>query len=177
MTIDGYSQPGASPNTLAVANDAVLLIELSGALVPLGTDGLRLDTDDSVVRGLVINGWKPPTGSDLVGGRGVVMLAGADSNVVRGDFIGTNAAGTMAVANAIGVDVIDAADNLVGGTSPADRNVISGNARSGIGIRGDGSTRNRVLGIYIGTDATGEVSLANMDGARRPDAPASVDAR
>src|SRR5262249_16530459 len=30
VEIDGYSQPGASPNTLAVGSDAVLLIELSG---------------------------------------------------------------------------------------------------------------------------------------------------
>src|SRR5258705_10650788 len=31
ITIDGYTQPGASANTLAVGTNAVLLIELSGA--------------------------------------------------------------------------------------------------------------------------------------------------
>ena len=30
VTIDGYTQPGSSPNTLAVGDNAVLLIELSG---------------------------------------------------------------------------------------------------------------------------------------------------
>ena len=30
VIIDGYSQPGASPNTLAVGGDATLLIELNG---------------------------------------------------------------------------------------------------------------------------------------------------
>src|SRR5262245_8777850 len=31
VTIDGYTQPGASENTLAVGDDAVLLIELDGS--------------------------------------------------------------------------------------------------------------------------------------------------
>ena len=30
VVIDGYTQPGASPNTLAVGDDAVLLIDLDG---------------------------------------------------------------------------------------------------------------------------------------------------
>jgi CSLREA domain-containing protein len=34
VTIDGYSQPGANANTLAVGNNAVLKIELSGASIP-----------------------------------------------------------------------------------------------------------------------------------------------
>src|SRR3989442_2742136 len=34
VSIDGYTQPGASPNTLANADNAVLLIELSGASLP-----------------------------------------------------------------------------------------------------------------------------------------------
>src|ERR1043165_4028411 len=33
VTIDGYTQPGASPNTLATGNNAVLLIELDGSSV------------------------------------------------------------------------------------------------------------------------------------------------
>jgi hypothetical protein len=32
VTIDGYTQPGASPNTLAIGDNAVLLVELNGAL-------------------------------------------------------------------------------------------------------------------------------------------------
>src|SRR4051812_44978134 len=30
LTIDGYTQPGSSPNTLAVGDNAVLLIEIDG---------------------------------------------------------------------------------------------------------------------------------------------------
>src|SRR5829696_7975876 len=54
VTIDGYTQPLAHPNTLAVGNDAVLKIELHGTNVALS--GLEIDTaDSSVIKGLVIN--------------------------------------------------------------------------------------------------------------------------
>ena len=39
ITINGYTQPGASANTLAVGSDAVLLIELSGANAGASTSG------------------------------------------------------------------------------------------------------------------------------------------
>ncbi len=40
VTIDGYTQPGASENTLAIGNDAVLLIELNGTNAGAFTTGL-----------------------------------------------------------------------------------------------------------------------------------------
>ncbi len=61
VTIDGYSQPGASESTvgLGVAPDARLLIELSGDAVeapgPVPA-GLELRGPNSTVKGLVING-------------------------------------------------------------------------------------------------------------------------
>jgi hypothetical protein len=55
VIIDGYSQPGASPNTLAVGNDAVLKIELSGAGA---ANGLEIEADNSTVKGLVISVWE-----------------------------------------------------------------------------------------------------------------------
>ena len=54
VTIDGYSQPGAKSNTLAVGNDAVLKVELSG---PGSGSGLRIGAAYSTVKGLVINRW------------------------------------------------------------------------------------------------------------------------
>src|SRR5215211_4525142 len=47
VIIDGYSQPGASANTLAVGNDAVLKIELNGATAE-ATEGLGLRTSNSM---------------------------------------------------------------------------------------------------------------------------------
>ena len=36
VTIDGYSQPGSSPNTLAVGDNAVLTIEIDASATPSG---------------------------------------------------------------------------------------------------------------------------------------------
>src|SRR3954469_4204665 len=57
VTIDGYSQPGASLNTQAIGDDAVLLIELAGNGVSGGISGLFITAGSSTVRGLVINRW------------------------------------------------------------------------------------------------------------------------
>jgi len=93
----------------------------------------------------------------LIGG------AGANENVVEGSYVGTDAAGTGALGNRLGI-VIDggAESNVVGGSSPEQRNIISGNSGVGVLIRG---SRNLVKGNYIGADVTGTASLPNrMEG-------------
>ena len=51
-------------------------------------------------------------------------------------------------------------NNVIGGTDPADRNLISGNDREGLNIR-NGSAANTVIGNYIGTSADGDAPLGN----------------
>src|SRR6266550_3632374 len=53
VIIDGYTQPGASANTLDSGDNANLLIELNGANV--GGIGLHITNGNSTVKGLVIN--------------------------------------------------------------------------------------------------------------------------
>ena len=94
---------------------------------------------------------------------------GTSGNRVQGNYIGTNANGTAAVPNAKDGVVIGngASDNLIGGESPGERNLISGNGEIGVNLSrsedyaGDGATANRVLGNYIGTDVTGAKALGN----------------
>src|SRR5690242_1745573 len=57
VVIDGYTQPGSSANTLTVGDNAVLTVELNGALAGSTADGLTLTAGGSTVRGLVINGF------------------------------------------------------------------------------------------------------------------------
>lgn len=56
-TIDGYSQVGASVNTLANADNAVILIELNGSAAGSGANALTLGAGSggSTIRGLAIN--------------------------------------------------------------------------------------------------------------------------
>ncbi|MHB1557348.1 MAG: beta strand repeat-containing protein, partial [Isosphaeraceae bacterium] len=101
-----------------------------------------------------------PQFSSLLSGDGTTT-----GNVVLGNRIGTNAAGTAALANAKdGVKLDNAASNTIGGTIAAARNVISGNSASGVDITGANTTGNVVEGNYVGTDLTGAVALANQSG-------------
>jgi titin len=106
-------------------------------------------------------------GANVISGNGLsgVLLtdAGTSGNRVIANRIGTDAAGTNAVANANnGVSILGGATkNTVGGMKPAVRNVISGNTLSGVAISDVGTSKNIVSGNYIGTDASGSAALGN----------------
>jgi hypothetical protein len=155
VTIDGYTQPGSSPNTKAVGKDAVLKIELNGTNVN-GGDGLLIThvSGSSVIRGLAINRF--PEGIEIQGD--------TVGNRIEGNFIGTDPSGTIDRGNSDdGVNIFGgASENVVGGSTPAARNVISGNEAEGVLVRG---TANEVLGNRVGTTANGTGALANaLDG-------------
>jgi parallel beta-helix repeat protein len=150
VIIDGYSEPGSSPNTFASGDNAVLTIELSGQNLSSGT-GLALATSGSTVRGLAINRFPAD---------GMVQLIGGDHNVIVGNFFGLHPDGTAAGPNAWrGISMFNSTDNTIGGTNPADRNILS-NGFDGLFIGGT-STRNTVEGNYIGTDPTGTQAVGN----------------
>jgi parallel beta-helix repeat protein len=122
-----------------------------------GEDGVALTNYSSgnTVMGNVISG----------NGRAGIAIGRSGSpsyyNVVIGNHIGTNAAGTAAIPNVFeGVLINDgSSDNRVGGYEPSDGNLISGNLGSGIGIIN--GSRNHVAGNRIGTDLTGTLPLGN----------------
>ena len=103
--------------------------------------------------------------ANIVGGHAFdgVVLDQANGNVVEGNNIGTDPTGTIALGNGAGVLVGygNAADNLIGGTSPGSANLISGNSSDGILITTGLGTGNAIEGNKIGTDVTGLVALAN----------------
>jgi CSLREA domain-containing protein len=160
--IAGYTQPGSSPNTLAAGNNAVLLIEIDGTNAGPGAYAFRL-ASGSTVRGLVINRFQSDASGN--GGSGF-LLQSVTGCVIAGNFIGTNAAGTVALNNGgVGIFALDgAANHVIGGTDPGDRNVISGNLHGGIILGNAGSTGNLIQGNYIGTNADGTAALPNSGG-------------
>ena len=215
VTIDGYTQPGSSPNTLAVGDDAVLLIELSGA--NLGGSALVVHPPASVrdrrfgasssIRGLgvvflysstnvavrreqggrvlsrhdsrteapatpggshvFLRSWtntvgtSDPADRNLISGSPgyAVSIYASKSNVVANNYIGTDASGSAAIANAGESRLAEARRLLATGNSIVG-NLISGNTGGAIGL-GQGSTSTQVDGNLIGTDATGLLPLGN----------------
>ncbi len=151
VVIDGYTQTGSGPNTLSNADNAVLLIELNGSAAGAGVSGLTINAGNSVMRGLVINGFSAD---------GIAMYVNG-GNLIEGNFIGTDPTGKLAVTNSgdgIGITV---PNNLIGGGAPASRNLVSGNAQRGIDITGSNVTAVLVEGNFIGTDVSGTNAVPN----------------
>jgi hypothetical protein len=147
VIIDGYTQPGSSSNTLANADDAKLLVEISGA--PTTGAGLLINSlgSGSTIRGLVINGFND----------GIDLFAG--NCVIEGNFLGTDPTGTLARTNFGHGIQISGDNNRIGGTNSAARNILSGNTL--MGIFAGSSSSNLIQGNFIGADATGTNGLGN----------------
>lgn len=139
-TIDGTTQPGFAGTPV---------IELKGADMPgfFGELGLSVLASNNTIRGLVLNRWGKPLGM------------GSNGNRIEGNFIGTDVTGEVATGNDDFGVFINGNGNIVGGTTTAARNLLSGNRRVGLSI--EGGTGNQVQGNLIGTDLTGTVSLGN----------------
>jgi hypothetical protein len=143
FTIDATTQPGYS--------DAPL-VEINGSGAGAGVNGLAIAAGNTTIKGLVIDQF---TGSGIfIGGRG--------GDVVQANYIGTDPTGNAVRGNRIyGVLIDNTPNNLIGGFSKEDRNVISGNVLGGVYLGFAGASGNVIVGNYIGTNAAGSASVPN----------------
>lgn len=150
VTIDGYTQATAHPNTLATGNDAVLLIEIDGTNVAGDLFTIVLG-GASTVRGLVVN--------RLAGT--AISIVSSDSNKIAGNFFGTDPGGNTFQGTSGTPIQIRGNANVIGGTTAADRNVIVGGGGSNAGtilLMGTNGG-NFIQGNYIGLSADGTTRL------------------
>ena len=159
MVLDAQKQPGWSSTPV---------IELNGTSAGTTAHGLSVTGGTSTVRGFVINRF---TGTGYAG----ISLSGAVGNVVQGNYLGTNAAGTAASANYQGL-LITTSNDTIGGSTATQRNVISGNTLRGILVdnTGLGAASNVIRGNYIGLNAAGTAALANSIGIYLSASPNNV---
>lgn len=160
VIIDGYTQPGSSPNSLAVGDNAVILVEIDGSGINGTSSAFHLATTDSVVKGLVINRFTNP---------GIYIDSQGGGHVIRGCFIGTDPTGTVAAGSRGPGIFVQSSNNTIGGPDPADRNVISANGfvfGANVEIQGGSQngipiilSGNVVQGNSIGTNAAGTAAL------------------
>ena len=154
MTIDGTTQPGSSVNTLANADNAVTLILLDGSSAGPNATGLFLGAGSagSTIEGLDVFGF---------GGGDIAIQS--STNTIAGNDIGFDLGGAPALSPR-GVLIQDSTFNMIGGTSPAARNVISGNSVDGVQILGSmflPAANNVVEGNFIGTGPNGVSAMGN----------------
>jgi hypothetical protein len=145
VIIDGTTQPGFSGSPI---------IELNGTNVGTFKVGLTITAGSSTVRGLVINRYSTTS----------IIMETNGNNIIEGNFMGTDVAGTAALGNSIQSVWIESANNLIGGTTASARNVISAKDSEGVIIVSAEATGNKVQGNYIGTDVTGTVPLGSAVG-------------
>jgi hypothetical protein len=124
------------------------------------SQGVSLSSPGNTVGGSLAN-----EGNVISGNRQNGLFASnlADGTVIKGNRLGTNAAGSAAIPNAFnGVAVTATAGNvLIGGTELGAGNLISGNTNSGVFI-GTAGPNIMVQGNLIGTDATGQSAIPNQ---------------
>ena len=152
ISSDGNFVQGNKIGTNA-AGTAVLGNGIPGAA--LGGAGVRFfgGTSNTVANNVI-------SGND---NEGIFIHPGGNHEMVLGNFIGTNAAGTAALGNGLdGIALLQSAGNTICG------NVISGNgdpfrtaATTRNGIKLFGSDGNLIQANLIGTDATGERAVPN----------------
>src|SRR6185436_11157035 len=138
--LDGFTQPGAVANTSAVSNNAVWMIQIVGTNAGNTVDGLRLESSNCVVRGLVIAGFN---------GDGIEIVTN-NFNRIEGCLLGLNVNGAVLANNLQGVNVNESAGS-----------VISGNNQGGILLTGVGSSNNLVAGNFIGTGVSDTGDFGN----------------
>ena len=155
LTIDGYTQTGASPNTAVSPRpfNGTLLIVIDGSSSTApGSNGITIDASNVVLRGLVVHSFSFD-GFNVNG----------NSNIIAGSYIGTDQTGLLDKGNTergVGNGPGTSSNLVIGGLDPEDRNIISGNVGPGISPNA-GSTGWKVLGNYVGLGSDGLTSVAN----------------
>ncbi len=104
-----------------------------------------------------IGGSEPGMGNTIGHGTANGLIIDDEHNLVRGNYIGTDAAGRN-LGNASKGILLEGNNNIIGGGEPGQSNVIGFNT---IGIYIWGGD-NKIQGNYIGTDAAG-ADLGNID--------------
>ena len=151
VTINGYGG-GASPNTLPDDENATPNVEITTSLN--GITGFLINASNCIVEGLVINGVTT-----------CISLAGPGGDIIAGNFLGVTPDGSNASPRAVGTGIFvntSGLTNVIGGSTPAARNLISGMSTVGIDLRSPSVSV--IEGNFIGTDRHGTGVIPTVNG-------------
>ncbi len=137
VVIDGTTQPGYAGSPL---------VEIDGVAIS-SRRGLVIKAGGSTVRGLAIGNFSSGN---------AIFVTNCDNNVFQANYLGIEPTGTAVRPNGVGLFLSNSSNNLIGGTTVAARNVISGNLTAGINLFG---SNNVVQGNYIGTNPSGTARI------------------
>ncbi len=132
--------------------------------LPNNAYGIYAESANNQIGGTPPGAGNLISGFDTTGGIGIFLFgfAGSTGNVIQGNYIGTNAAGTAALSRVgTGIELRGGSTGtMIGGPSAAVRNVISGNFTAIMDL-----TRDTIIqGNYIGTNPAGTAAVPNVRG-------------
>jgi hypothetical protein len=159
ITQSGLTLDGTSASGYAAGSPGTPLVILNGSSAGPGVNGLTITGGSDTIKGLDIVNFQ---------GNGIVLTGQGNGNTIQGNYIGIATDGITAAANTNdGILINGDNQDVIGGTSAAQRNIISGNGHAGLEIDGYGpgaSNQDIVEGNYIGTNAAGTAAVANAQG-------------
>jgi hypothetical protein len=166
VVLDGQSIPPGYYRCLVVTSSGNTIRGFQ--IINCRFDGILLaNASNNVIGGDRAVGSGPLGQGNLIsatGGQGIQIYADSRNNRVSGNLIGTDLTGTFARPNYFDGIALQGSPgpsgNILGGATPGERNVISGNGQSGIWLR-DGAHHNTILGNYIGTNVSGSAAIGN----------------
>ncbi|MCX6180775.1 MAG: gliding motility-associated C-terminal domain-containing protein [Bacteroidetes bacterium] len=146
LTIDGLA--AGKPN-----------IEFDGTLcaAQTGFDLNSVGGSFTVFQGLVLNGFTYNTNSSPI------LISLAHDVTVKRCYIGTDVTGTIAKPNVNGVWIMGSSNNIIGGASASDGNILSGNLTRGVWVTTAPATNNTVENNKVGISVNG-TALPNFTG-------------
>lgn len=154
VVLDAATQPGYAGKPL---------IELNGTGLAGSANGLVVTGGNTTIRGFAIGRF---------GSGQAIILRDGNNNIIQANHLGIDAAGITARPNRSGILLANSSNNLIGGTTAAARNVISGNIFEGIEL---GGNNNLVQGNYIGANASGMAAVPNNSSGVSILAPTAID--
>jgi len=164
LKITGFSSSGI---VIEGGNDNIITgnyIGNNGFLVSSNNNGVIISDGAS---GNQIGGTNSGNRNVISGNNdsGIGILREANGNFIQGNYIGTNNNAYVSLPNTDGIWLGEGAiNNIIGGVSPEECNIISGNRVFGVSINHNETTGNKVIGNYIGTDDEGINPIPNGAG-------------
>ncbi len=148
--------PGSikTPNVFATERPG---IELNGTNAGATIDGLDLfNSNGHLIKGLIINRFSAASEVAIFG-------LNISNTTIQGNYIGTDATGTIAMPNRLGI-VLNTGNSTgtnitIGGLDTNQRNVVAASISTGIDLFN--SSNSNILGNFVGTDIYGIASLGN----------------
>ena len=160
--ISGNNQSGVSIGGASATNNTLLgnFIGLGVANADAGNtqDGVRVGGPRNVIGGSAAGAGNVISGNNS---QGIEITAAGQNTIVRGNYIGTDSTGTVDRGNSADGIWVGAGGVIIGGSSPGEGNLISGNTGDGIELNGASATNNLIRGNIIGATLGGTTSLAN----------------